>query len=139
MFDTDRPPELHVPASALERPAGAVVGADGTVACVACQTRISLASADIVGQGYRCQKCSAAAHVASLGGKGDAAAHLDAGDRSSLVAASNKLFGIAALTAVGAAGVFAFGGSKGPEIAIGMGVAAVGSLVLGISRRRAAR
>jgi hypothetical protein len=137
MFE-ERQPELHVPESALQRPAGAAVDGDGTVACIACATRIALASADIVGQGYRCQPCSRAAQLAALQGKRDVAAHLDGDERASLVAASNRLFAVAAVTAIAAIAVFALGGSRGPQIALAMGVAAVASAVLALQRRRAA-
>ena len=81
---TDNPgPVLYVPD--MTQAPTARVSADGTVECIACKTRLPLASADVVGQGYRCAKCSAKAEVARLaGGKSDVADHLSDANRADL-------------------------------------------------------
>lgn len=55
----DRPRPLFVPD--LTPPPGAAVDRDGTVRCIVCDTRVSFYDADLVGQGYRCPRCSALA------------------------------------------------------------------------------
>jgi predicted anti-sigma-YlaC factor YlaD len=55
----DRPRPLYVPD--LSRPAGADVDAQGHVRCVACGASVDVTTADIVGKGYRCARCSALA------------------------------------------------------------------------------
>jgi hypothetical protein len=88
--DPGRP--IEVPAGFDQKPAGAAVGDDGTVACVACRQRIPLANADIVGQGYRCARCSHQASVNALAtGRSDVGAHLDANQRAELHASGVKL------------------------------------------------
>lgn len=87
MFISDDDPGLpvEVPVGLDQKPAGAAVGDDGTVACVACRQRLPLAQADIVGQGYRCARCSQQASVAALAvGASDASAHLDDAQREGL-------------------------------------------------------
>jgi len=81
---TDNPgPVLHVPD--MSPAPTARVSPDGTVECVACKTRLPVANADVVGQGYRCARCSAKAEVARLaGGKSDVADHLSDANRADL-------------------------------------------------------
>ncbi len=66
----------------LDRPAGAEVAADGTVACVSCRKRLAVGDADIVGKGYRCVPCGQQAQIRELqGGRSDIRAHLSERDR----------------------------------------------------------
>ncbi|MBV8758142.1 MAG: hypothetical protein JO257_12725 [Deltaproteobacteria bacterium] len=55
----NRPRPLYVPD--LSRPCGADIAPDGTIQCVACDRRVPVGDADIVGKGYRCARCSALA------------------------------------------------------------------------------
>jgi len=76
-------PVLYVPD--MSQAPTARVAPDGTVECVACKTRLPVANADVVGQGYRCARCSAKAEVARLaGGKSDVADHLSDANRADL-------------------------------------------------------
>jgi hypothetical protein len=87
MFGPEDDPGLpvEVPVGFDQKPAGAVVGDDGMVACVTCRQRLLLAQADIVGQGYRCTRCSQQASIAALAvGASDASAHLDDAQREGL-------------------------------------------------------
>jgi hypothetical protein len=84
VFRDDKGLTPHVPPSALHKPAGATVDGQGHVRCVICQATVPLASADVVGQGYRCSACSHKAELALLTGGGDAAAHFNAAERTEL-------------------------------------------------------
>ncbi len=97
--DNDPGPAPYVPAGALERPAGAVVNASGEVTCVVCNSRVPLASADVVGMGYRCAACSHRAELARLTGGGDAASHFTRSERTE-VARSGLILVFAGVGAV---------------------------------------
>ncbi|MBA3397965.1 MAG: hypothetical protein H0T89_35400 [Deltaproteobacteria bacterium] len=140
--DTHDGPPLHVSEEALRKPAGATVGADGLVACVSCGTRLSAASADIVGQGYRCPRCTHAAHVEALAsGRSDAGSHLSELERTNLRNAARDLlmFGGAAV-AGGIVLVIVSASAGGLGLKLGMFVIAsgVGMLAFGASKRSAA-
>lgn len=53
---SDKPRPLYVPD--LSRPAGADVDAHGEITCVVCGVHASVMDADVVGKGYRCERCS---------------------------------------------------------------------------------
>jgi len=136
IFQDDQPPELFVPD--LTRPAGATVDADGNVACVTCGTKLPVARADVVGQGYRCPPCSAKADLAKLtGGPSDIDANLSASDRAGMRAFGAKFIGLGALMMVG--GVLGYV-AIGPLRVFGyLVVGGLGFLVFGITRYTAAR
>ena len=105
IFDEDARPALHVPDMSL--PSTARVASDGTVECVACQKRLPMAQADVVGQGYRCPQCSAKADLMRLArGATDVGDHLSVANREDLrkrgllylgLGAAVLLFGLALL------------------------------------------
>ena len=136
IFQDDRPPELFVPD--LTRPAGAAIDADGNVTCVTCGTKLPVAKADVVGQGYRCPPCSAKADLAKLtGGPSDIAANLSDGDRAGMRAFGAKFIGLGILMAVG--GGLGYG-AIGPFRVFGyLLVAGLGSIFFGVTRYTAAR
>lgn len=134
--DPGRP--IEVPDGFDQKPAGAAVGDDGMVACVVCRTRLPLASADIVGQGYRCPRCSHQASVNALAtGRSDVASHLDQAQREALHASGVKLVltGLAMIV-IGIAVVVVM-----PEFikAIAISIGGVAMASLGYTRMRAAR
>jgi hypothetical protein len=108
IFDEDARPALHIPD--MTPAATARVGSDGTVLCVACQKRLPLAQADVVGQGYRCPQCSTKAEVMKLGrGATDVGDHLSVANREDLrkrgllylgVGGAVLLFGLALLLTI---------------------------------------
>ena len=135
MFGDDHDgPELHVPAEALRKPRGAEVGEDGKVTCIACAGRITLANADIVGQGYRCAPCSHQAEVAALqSGREnvDASAHLSRGAREHLrKQGTMMIIGGVALIVAGVA-VFIATMSAGSGTKLGVFIAAGGVALAG--------
>jgi len=136
IFQDDRAPELFVPD--LSRPAGATVDADGNVACVTCGTKLPVAKADVVGQGYRCPACTAKADLAKLtGGPSDIAANLSLDDRAGMRAFGAKFIGLGILMMVGGGIGYA---AIGPLRAFGyLCVAGLGTLIFGITRYTAAR
>lgn len=136
IFQDDRPPELFVPD--LTKPAGAAIDAAGNVACITCGTRLPVAKADVVGQGYRCPACSAKADLARLtGGPSDIDANLSAADRSGMRAFGLKFIGLGVLMMGG--GIVGYA-AIGPLRLFGYLIAAgFGSMVFGITRYTAAR
>jgi len=134
--DPGRP--IEVPEGFDQKPAGAAVGDDGTVACVGCRQRIPLDRADIVGQGYRCARCSHQASVNALvTGRSDISAHLDGDQRRALHASGVKLVvsGLA-LIVLGVVVVAVI-----PEAikALGVSIGGLALASLGYTRMRAAR
>jgi hypothetical protein len=84
VYEDDRGLPVEIPEGFDRKPAGAAIGNDGTVACVTCGRRLPFAQADVVGQGYRCVRCSQHASVAALAGRSDVDAHLDSAQRTAL-------------------------------------------------------
>lgn len=130
---------LEVPEH-LEKPAGAVVAADGTVACIGCGSRLALAAADVVGMGYRCPRCSNQASVQMLsGGRSDIRAHLDERDRKKMYRDGSILVmgGLAML--VGGVALAIANVLESPRSALVIAAAGIGVTSLGVTRMRAAR
>jgi hypothetical protein len=67
------------------------VPATEQVECVRCGKKVPLASADIVGLGYRCTPCTTKASIGELTGKNDDADHLSIGDREHLARQGRNL------------------------------------------------
>lgn len=136
MFQDDKGPPLFVPN--LDRPAGAIVDADGSVTCVTCHTKLPVAKADVVGQGYRCAPCSAKADLAKLtGGPSDLDANLSSSDRDAMRSFAWKWIGLGILMAAGGLLVYA---AIGPlRIGSYLIVAGIGSCIFGGTRLSAAR
>jgi hypothetical protein len=136
MFQDDKGPPLFVPN--LDKPAGAVVDADGNVACVTCQTRLPVAKADVVGQGYRCPPCTAKADLAKLtGGPSDVAANLSSSDRDAMRAFAWKWIGVGVLAIAGGVLIYAAIGPlrfAGYLIFAGIGLCAFGATRLNAAR-----
>lgn len=124
----------YVPEEAKQRPAGAAVDGAGMVSCVACQQRIPLTKADVVGLGYRCVPCTHKAELAKLTGGGDAASHFTANERRGLTTSGTQLV-------IGGIGVLILGGLLLPfAIKPGIIVLVAGATMLsiGLGRRSAA-
>jgi hypothetical protein len=139
MFSPEDDPGLpvEVPVGFDRKPAGAAVGDDGTVACVTCRQRLPLAQADIVGQGYRCPRCSQHASVAALaGGASDASAHLDDALREGLHRSGVQLL-VAGLAIVALSIIIVVIVQTIKAIAVFAG--GIAAVSLGITRMRAAR
>ena len=113
-------PELFVPSRALVTPAGATPNVDGSVVCFQCGRSMTLAQADIVGEGYRCAVCSHNAQVAIAHGQSDLGSHLSRRDRGELAGFSAPIGGGIALLVGGVKGKvitgFAEPRSKGIDI-----------------------
>lgn len=143
MFNPEDDPGLpvEVPVGFDQKPAGAAVGDDGMVACVTCRQRLPLAQADVVGQGYRCPRCSQQASVAALAvGASDASAHLDDAQREGLHRSGVRLL-IIGLAIVASSIIIAVIEQNLEGIGEAIGVFAGGLLLatLGVTRIRAAR
>ena len=54
-----RPRPLRIPD--LSRPPGADIDAEGFVTCQTCGARIDVMTADVIGEGYQCARCTALA------------------------------------------------------------------------------
>lgn len=145
MFDDHDGPPLHVPPEALRKPKGAEIGDDGNVGCVSCGERFPLSAVDIVGQGYRCARCTQQAQLAALehgNANIDANAHLSRGHREELrKQAGSMLVGGAGLVLLGIVIIVAaiasdvgVGGKLGAAVAAG----GVGLLVIGGMKKSAA-
>lgn len=103
MFEDPPQPPLHLPE--IAPPPGARID-HGQVACFVCARIIPLASADIVGQGYRCATCSQRAEFARLGGSADdPSLHLDAGDAKRLAASGARASLVGLAMVVGGLGL----------------------------------
>ena len=136
IFQDDRPPELFVPD--LTRPAGVTVDADGNVACVTCGSRLPVAKADVVGQGYRCPACSAKADLAKLtGGPSDIAANLSDDDRRGMRAFAARFIGLGVLMIAG--GIMGYAVVGPLRLFSYLIVAGLGSIIFGVMRYTAAR
>jgi len=142
-FDDEAPaPPLWVPQSSWRRPAAAAIGRDGLVGCVTCGSRLGLADADVVGEGYRCVSCSRAAEISHHEGRGDATAHLTGDERGWLRRKGQREIWLG--VALAAAGL----GLLGLKVAIGaytpgrlwwlLLLGAIFSISIGVTRRRAA-
>lgn len=133
LFDNGQPPPLYVPD--LTAPAGAAVAADGTVACVACGSRLPIARMDVVGQGYRCAPCSHRAEIAALStGAVDAGANLSDTDRDQLRTAGTQ-------TLLGGVGIAILGGclvAFVPRLGIALLFLGISTGAVGLQRKRAA-
>jgi hypothetical protein len=70
---------------------GSAVPATEEVECVRCGKKVPIASADIVGLGYRCTPCTTKASIGELTGKHDDADHLSIGDREHLARQGRNL------------------------------------------------
>lgn len=55
----NRPRPLYVPD--LSRPPGADIDKDGFVTCQTCSAHVDVMTADVVGEGYQCARCTALA------------------------------------------------------------------------------
>lgn len=135
IFQNDAPPPLYVPD--LTKPAGATVDVDGNVTCVTCGSKLPVARADVVGQGYRCPACSAKAEIAALtGGPSDVSANLSASDRKALRLSGWKLIGPGVLAIIAGGVLIPF---AGPRLCGSLIFGGGGSCALGLMRMRAAR
>ena len=130
--DPGRP--LHVPD--LARSVGSTVDADGTVACVVCETRILLAKADVVGLGYRCVPCSRRAELHELqSGAPDNSVNLHDGDRARLWADAGRYIGLG-VPLIGLGIVLAM---ISPQLGLFVAGAGASALAIAWMRARAAR
>jgi hypothetical protein len=137
MFREDPGRPIEIPAGFDQKPAGAAVRDDGSVTCVTCNARIPLAQADIVGQGYRCTRCSAQANVNALAGRSDVSAHLDDAQRAGLHRSGVRLLvGGLALIALGAVILVVLPRAMK---ALGLCIGGLALASLGVTRMRAAR
>jgi hypothetical protein len=128
-------PELFVPD--LRKPAGAAIDADGNVTCVTCGTKLAMARADVVGQGYRCPPCTGKAHVEALSnGTSDAAANLNPAEREAMYSSGQKLLGTGIAAIIGGVCLFLIGLPRAGGFIFIAGLAGAGS---GYSRMRGAR
>ena len=135
MFGDHKDPAPYVPPEALYKPAGAAVDAEGQVACVTCQTRVPVATADVVGMGYRCAACSHKAEIARLTGGGDAASHFSANERQHLASAGMvTAIGGGAVILLGVA-LIAFARLRYGALCVVGGISMIG---VGLTRRSAA-
>ena len=124
MFQND-PPPLFVPD--LKKPAGAAVDDAGMVTCIACSTKLPLAQADIVGQGYRCAPCSAKAQIQNLAtGRSDMADNLSSEDRAAMRAFGFKAIAGGVAMILGGVAALAVGLRRWPFYLMGAGVASIG-------------
>jgi hypothetical protein len=137
MFREDPGRPIEIPEGFDQKPAGAAVSDDGMVACVTCRTRVPLAQADIVGQGYRCARCSQQASVNALAGRSDVGAHLDRAQREGLHRSGVQLLlgGLAMI----AGGIIIVVIIPAAIKAIGLSVGGLAVASLGVTRMRAAR
>lgn len=136
-LDDEPGPPVEVPVGFDRKPAGAAVGDDGTVACVTCGRRLPLAQADVVGQGYRCPRCTQHASVAALaGGAADAAAHLDDAQREGLHRSGVRLL-VGGLAIVASSIIILVLEQTLEAIAVFAG--GIAAVSLGVTRMRAAR
>lgn len=133
--DDNNAPPPYVPPGALVKPAGAVVDEHGLVACVTCGARIPLSSADVVGMGYRCTRCTHRAEIGQLTGAGDAASHFTAGERKEI--ANSALITIAGGVGAMLLGIVLFA-LWFRRIGIACVVGGIAMIGLGFARRDAA-
>jgi hypothetical protein len=101
---------------------------------------ISLAQADVVGEGYRCVACSARAHVAELEGKsGGAEAHLSEPARGRLLDDGRRMAvqGVLVLL-VGIVLLVILPGRQGKKIGFVTTGGGILMVVAGLAKRRAA-
>jgi len=127
LYQSD-PPPLFVPD--LSKPAGATVDADGNVTCVTCHTKLPVAKADVVGQGYRCPQCTGKAELAKLtGGPSDIDVNLSSQDRSAMRGFGAKAIMLGIAMATGGVAIYALIG----PLRIGgyLIVAGIGSCIAG--------